>query len=367
MTGFVEKTVAEQRFGASWNKYVEPALQAAESTMVRRRMFGYVVSGAALALIIVALGLAALAGPGSFFAAPLTIALVIALSALALIASWVPMLRGGADISAPVMAAVESHFGALLSMDENDAFASVLVQDLVTDGILSDGEDRILFHHSGHYRGCRIRLVEVARTVQPESPGSKAGRKSRRRRTANLVLARVSHPMVVGGEVRIDTAGGHAGDSTGQSFSQDPTTPPAFQARAGADLAPFKPAHRQLASIFSVLASDDGVAARLLTDEFAETLLRIQQQLANPLAVGADRTRIALQQVRGSVTLMIEDHATPATVSNRTTAEKLARLLVMRFATVPGLVDELHAESGPSSAFTPIDPVPARDQAPHLF
>ena len=367
MTGFVEKTVAEQRFGASWKKYVEPALQASESTMLRRRMFGYVVSGAALALIIVASGLAALAGPGSFFAAPLTIALVMALSALALIASWVPMLRGGADVSGPVMAAVESHFGALFSMDENDAFATVLVQDLVTDGLLEGGEDRILFHHSGNYRGCRIRLVEVERSLQLEKAGGKAGRKSRKSHMTSLVLARVSHPMVVGGEVRIDTASGTGDGSMAESFSQDPAAPPAFQARAGAGLVPYQPAHRQLGSIFSVLASDEGVAARLLTDEFAETLLRIQQQLANPLAVGSDRTRVALQQVRGSVTLVIENQHGASAVSNRTMAEKLARLLVMRFATVPGLVDELHGETGLSSAFTPIDPVLPRDQVPHLF
>lgn len=347
MSGFVEKTVAEQRFGASWNRHVEPVLSGVQRKTARSRLFAVLVTVVALIMVAVVIGFALVASADSFFAAPLTVSLVLALSVLALIAGWVPMLRGSHSVVAPVMSAIEAHFASLFSVDDNSAFATVLVQDLIRDGILDDSDVEVLHHHAGTYRGCRIRLVEA--TLSSVSQDSKKRRPAVSK--ANLILARVNHPMVVGGEVRIDSDRGRA-----EALAQ-----------GNGRLSPFQPAHRQFGSIFSVLASDNLVAAGLVTDGFAEMLLRIQQQLGNALTFDAEPSRVAVYQVQGSLTLIIQGDASSAETSSRLAAEKLARSMVMRFATVPGLVDELYGEDGPSSAFTAIDPIPPRQQSPHLF
>ena len=130
MSGFVEKTVAEQGFASSWKMHMSPLIDAAVKRQRRQMMFASLVTGLALGLGVVALFLGRLVTVDGLFAQPLFMALILALAALAAIASWVPLLRRDSLLRDGVMAAVESHFAALVTPDENTAFAEVLLQDL---------------------------------------------------------------------------------------------------------------------------------------------------------------------------------------------------------------------------------------------
>ncbi len=130
MSGFVEKTVAEQGFASSWDLHVDADLVAAVKQRQRRMLFACLATGISAGLGIVALFLQGIVPEDSIFAQPLYVALVVALAALAAIASWVTLLRPGAELAERVWDAVEGHFAALFSRADNDAFAEVIIQDL---------------------------------------------------------------------------------------------------------------------------------------------------------------------------------------------------------------------------------------------
>ncbi|MEC8091765.1 MAG: DUF3137 domain-containing protein [Pseudomonadota bacterium] len=295
-------------------------------------LFGSVATGISVGLGIVALLLQGIVPEESIFSQPFYVALVLALAALAAIASWITLLRPEGNLAARVWEAVEAHFAALFSRDENDAFAAVILQDLADDDILDSADYAVASHHAGSYRGCRIRLFGACPRQMPDARRNVAG--------SDLVVARISLPMQMAGSIGIDTDRSRLPE--GQPFHVD---------------------HDQFDPIFGVTCTDKMVAKSLLTSQMAESLLLVQQRIANPLNKTAmNGVRVAVQIADGSLVLLVEQRAGKPGRTHYSAAalESMARSLVMRFATVPGLVDELYGDSETPPAFAPL-PAPDRD------
>ena len=295
-------------------------------------LFGSVATGISVGLGIVALLLQGIVSEESIFSQPFYVALVLALAALAAIGSWITLLRPEGNLAARVWEAVEAHFAALFSRDENDAFAAVILQDLADDGILDSADYAVASHYAGSYRGCRIRLFGACPRQMPDARRNVAG--------SDLVVARISLPMQMAGSIGIDTDRSRLPE--GQPFHVD---------------------HDQFDHIFGVTCTDKMVAKSLLTSQMAESLLLVQQRIANPLNKTAmNGVRVAVQIAGGSLVLLVEQRAGKPGRTHYSAAalESMARSLVMRFATVPGLVDELYGDSETPPAFAPL-PAPDRD------
>lgn len=345
MSGFVEKTVAEQGFAASWDLRVRPLVEAGTHRRHRRLLFGGLVTGLASGLGFAALFLARVVAEDSLLAQPFFLALVLALGVLAAIASRVTTLRRDTSAQEAVMAAVESHFAALFTADENNAFAEVILQDLVSDGVLDPADHEVRSHHAGSYRGCRIRLISARARRQnakrqkraEHAAGHAAGHATGRVAQHDLVIARISLPVKVDDRIYIDTDRSRL---------------------AGGDY-PYHVDHDLFDHIFGMTCSDRMAAARLVTTQLAENLLMVRQRLADPLNSKASAgVRVAVQIADGSMRLIIQE--SPQNDDSRgrhiTGAEHLARRLLMRFATIPGLVDELHGDAVSPPAFASLAP-----------
>ena len=336
MSVFVEKTVAEQGFARSWDLHVGADLLAAVKQKHRRMLFASLATGISIGLSIVAVFLKGIGPKDSIFAQPLYVALVVALATLAAITGWISLRRPCAELEERVWEAVEAHFASLFRRDDNDAFAEVIIQDLATDGVLDAGTYKITSHHAGSYRGCRIRLFGV-RVCKPVLG----------RRTTNcsdLVVSRISLPKRVAGAISIDTNKSRILE--GQSFQVD---------------------HDQFHHIFGVSCTDRMTAKSLLTSQMAESLLLIQQRITNPSnKASLNGVRVAMRVADGSLVLLAEEQADKAGTTRHGAAalEEMARRLVMRFATVPGIVDELYGDGDNPAAFAPL-PVFDRD-APQI-
>ena len=131
MVNFVEKTLAEQGFGVSWSRHVAPVLDHHARRVRLRIVFAVATSCPSLVLATIAIVMHSNLNDAMILAQPLNMALVVALAALAVIGSWVVVLRHDSALAAPVRTAVEAHFGALFTMDDNSAFGDVILQDLV--------------------------------------------------------------------------------------------------------------------------------------------------------------------------------------------------------------------------------------------
>ena len=326
MSGFVEKTVAEQGFASSWDLHVGADLVAAVKQRHRRMLFASLATGISIGLGMVAVFLKGVVPEDSIFTQPLYITLVIALAAISTIASWITLRRPGVELEEQVWDAVEAHFASLFSRDDNHAFAEVIIQDLAAEGVLDVGTYKINSHYAGSYRGCRIRLF-----------GARVCKPAVRRRAANcsdLVVARISLPKGIAGAISIDTDKSRIPE--GQSFQVD---------------------HDQFHHIFGVSCTDRMAAKSLLTYQMAESLLLVQQRITNPLnKASLSGVRLAMRVADGSLVLLVEEQAAEAgaTLHGAAALEKMARSLVMRFATVPGIVDELHGDGNNSAAFAPL-------------
>ena len=326
MSGFVEKTVAEQGFASSWDLHVGADLLAAVKQRHRRMLFASLATGISIGLVMVPVFLKGIVPEDSIFAQPLYVALVVALATVAAITGWITLRRPSAELEERVWEAVEAHFASLFSRDDNHAFAEVIIQDLATDGVLNVGTYKINSNHAGSYRGCRIRLFG-ARVCKPVVG----------RRTANfsdLVVTRISLPKGVAGAISIDTDKSRILE--GQSFQVD---------------------HDQFHHIFGVSCTDRMAAKSLLTYQMAESLLLVQQRITNPLnKASLSGVRLAMRVADGSLVLLVEEQAAEAGAKLHGAAalEKMARSLVMRFATVPGIVDELHGDGDNPAAFAPL-------------
>ena len=338
MVDFVEKTLAEQGFGASWTRHVGPALDNDARRVRRRVIFAVVTSCLALVLATIAIFIHVRVNGDMILARPLDTALVAALAALAVIGSWVVVLRHDSVLAGPVRVAVEAHFGVLFTHDDNAAFGEVILQDLVSDGILDDAPYVVAAHYAGTYGDCRIRLIEASASL-------------RRRALADLLVFRVSLPFSAHGEIRGDSDIRRL-DALIDGYD---------------DFAGFHVDHDQFDRIFKAACTDPGEAVRIVTRGFAETVLQIQHRLASPLD-DEKRTdpRVAFQIAGGSLTMIVESqlrHDGRAR-SGRVGAERLARELVMRFATAPALVDELHGGTDVPPAFRPLSR--AEDAQPQI-
>ena len=335
MSVFVEKTVAEQGFASSWDLHVNADLVAAVNQRQRGMLFASLATGIFVGVGIVALffngilpenSIFGILPEHSIFAKPLYVALVVAFAALATIASWITLRRPSAELEERVWDAVEAHFASLFSRDDNHAFAEVIIQDLATEGFLDAGTYKINSHYAGSYRGCRIRLF-----------GARFRKPVVGRRTANcsdLVVARISLPKGVAGAISIDTDKSRILE--GQSFQVD---------------------HDQFHHIFCVSCTDMMAAKSLLTPQMAESLLVVQQRITNPLNEAAlNGVRVAMRVADGSLVLLVEEQVDKdgATHHGAAALEEMARSLVMRFATVPGIVDELYGDGENPAAFAPL-------------
>ena len=326
MSGFVEKTVAEQGFASSWDLHVGADLLAAVKERHRRMLFASLATGISIGLVMVPVFLKGIVPEDSIFAQPLYVALAVALATVASITGWITLRRPGAELEERVWEAVEAHFASLFSRDDNHAFAEVIIQDLATEGVLDAGTHKINSHHAGSYRGCRIRLFG-ARVCKPV-----VGRRTAK--CSDLVVTRISLPKGVAGAISIDTDKSRILE--GQSFQVD---------------------HDQFHHIFGVSCTDRMAAKSLLTYQMAESLLLVQQRITNPLnKTSLNGVRVAMRVADGSLVLLVEEQAAEAgaTLQGATALEKLARSLVMRFATVPGIVDELHGDGDNPAAFAPL-------------
>ena len=326
MSGFVEKTVAEQGFALSWDLHVDADLVVAVKRRHRRMLFASLATGISVGLGIVALFFKGLVPEDSIFAQPLYVALVVALATVASITGWITLRRPSAELKERVWEAVEAHFASLFSRNDNHAFAEVIIQDLATEGVLDAGTHKIISHHAGSYRGCRIRLFG-ARVCKPVV-GRRTGNCS------DLVVARISLPKGVAGVISIDTDKSRILE--GPSFQVD---------------------HEQFHHIFGVSCTERMAAKSFLTSQMAESLLLVQQRITNPLNMAdLNGVRVAIRVADGNLVLLVEEQADKAGVAQHGVAalEKMARSLVMRFATVPGIVDELHGDGNNSAAFAPL-------------
>ena len=331
MSVFVEKTLAEQGFGACWARDVAPLVEACVARRRRRTMFASLITGMAVGLGGVALLLQAQVPDAGFLAQPLNQALVLALAALAVIGAWATLLRQQAAIGAVVRQAVELHFASLLSGDDNRAFGEVVLQDLIADGVLHDREYRLTAHYAGTYGDCRVRMIEAVAEVA----------RGHRHDRLDLLVFRVSLPFSQAGEIRADSRA----DRLAAQVNDHP------------GLFHYHVDNEHFDGIFAVAASHINEAERIFTPGFVETLLRIQERLASPLVNGRGaQPRIAMQAADGNFLMVIE---TPSIGQNErhispTLADARARELIVRFATIPALVDDLSGKMDIPLAFAPL-------------
>ena len=331
MLSFIEKTLAEQGFAACWDMDVAPLIERHAAKRRRRITIASLITGIAAGLAIVVLALHTRIDSAGFMAQPMTRALVLALAGLIVICVWMALLPVQAAVGDVVRRAVEAHFDSLFRADDNAAFAEIVLQDLVTGAVLLDRDYRLTANYAGTYGGCRVRMIEAV-------AGVASGHRHNR---VELLVFRVSLPFTRKGEVRADSLADR------------------LQSRMNADRAlhPWHVSNDKLDGIFAIATSDIDMAERLFTDSLVETMLRIREHLASPLARrhGAP-PRVAMQASEGSLVMVIEtpvsgrDDASlsPAAASAR------ARELILRFATLPALVDDLHGRVDTPPAFAPL-------------
>ena len=331
MSFFTEKTLAEQGFGASWRQVVAPLIARHDARRRRRTMFASLITGVGVGVGVVVLLLPVHISSSSLLAQPLHQAFVMALAALAVIGAWVTLLQERTSFDEAVRRAVELHFTSLFTPDTNAAFGEVILQDLVTDGIIHDREYRQKSHYAGTYGDCRVRMIEAAAAA---ARGHKYDR-------MDLLIFRVSLPFSQTGEVRADSMA----DRLTSLHEGRP------------DLARYHVDHDQFDGIFAVATTDIGAAARIFTDGFVETVLRIQEHLASPLRPGRGaQPRLAMQAANGSLLTVVEMPVSGLEGNSMTpaAAEAQARNLIVQFAAVPALIDDLLGGADTPPAFAPL-------------
>ena len=160
----------------------------------------------------------------------------------------------------------------------------------------------------------------------------------------NLLVFRVSLPFSQTGEVRADSRVDRL-VSLKDSAS---------------DLVPYHVDHDQFDGIFAVATTDIGAAARIFTDSFVETMLRIQERFASSLQYGRGaQSSLAMQVANGSLQMVVEVPASGREGESMTPADAdmLARRLIVQFAAAPALVDDLQGGVGTPPAFAPLSTV----------
>lgn len=334
MSSFTEKTLAEQDFGVCWRQEIAPLIARYTERRRRRMMFASLITGIAVGLGVVVVLLQAHIASTSLLAQPLYMALVLALGGLAVIGAWVLPLLDRASFDEVVRRAVERHFASLFTSEANNAFGEVILQDLVTDGIIHDRDYRLTSHYAGTYGDCRVRMIEAG-------AGMARGRGDDR---VNLLVFRVSLPFSQTGEVRADSRVDRLVSLKDSAF----------------DLVPYHVDHDQFDGIFAVATTDIGAAARIFTDSFVETMLRIQERFASSLQYGRGaQSSLAMQVANGSLQMVVEVPASGREGESMTPADAdmLARRLIVQFAAAPALVDDLQGGVGTPPAFAPLSTV----------
>jgi hypothetical protein len=331
MLSFIEKTLAEQGFAACWRLEVAPLIARCGVSRRRRLISASLITGIAAGIAIVVLALHTQIDSAGFLDQPMNRTLVLALVGLVVICVWMALLPAQPAFGDAVRRAVELHFASLLTADDNTAFGEVVLQDLVADGVLPGREYRLTAHYAGTYGDCRLRMIEAV-------AGAAGGHRHNR---VELLVFRVSLPTAASGEVYADSRA----DRLESRMKADPA------------LRPWHVKNDQFEGIFSIVTSDIDTAERLFTDGLVETTLRVQEHLANPLAKRrGGAPRIAMQAAQGSLVMVIEMPVSgrhPASLSP-TAASASARELILRFATLPALVDDLHGRVDTPPAFAPL-------------
>jgi len=335
MHSFVEKTSAEQGFGASWRQEVVPVLAHHEARQRRRIMLASLITGIAAGVGgVILLQQAQIVSLG-LLVTPLNQILVLVLAGLVVIMTWMALPPISGAVAGPVRRAVELHFANLLTPTDNAGFAEVILQDLVTDSVLADQNYTRTAAYAGTYDDCRIWMIEAV-TGQ---------RTSHDHHSADLLVFRVSLPFPLPGETRADS---HTDRLLSMAAGQN-------------GIAGYQADHDEFNDIFTIATTDTGAAAQLFTSGFAETLLRVQEHLASPLMRRSGvQPRLAMQATRGNLVIVVDRRANGAPGILATDAEQVARSLIVQFATLPALVDCLQGPAGTSPVFV----APASRQAP---
>ncbi|MEX0502857.1 hypothetical protein AB3X55_04615 [Alphaproteobacteria bacterium LSUCC0719] len=343
MRSFVEKTPAEQGFGASWRQEVVPCLEREEARRRRRIIGGSLITGCMVGVAgVVLLQQAQLVSLG-FPVSSLTRMLVLALAGLVAVITWMVLLPvngpGAFKGTGAVRRAVELHFANLLTQADNAGFAEVILQDLVTDNILPDRHYTLMAAYAGTYGDCRIWMIEAA-VDRPSNRPSKSGHDG-----ADLLVFRTSLPFRLPGETRADSRADHLSSIVAGQHG----------------IAGYDADHDEVNEIFTIATTDTGAAAQLFTFGFAETLLRVHEHLASPLSRrrGA-QPHLSLQATRGSLVIAVDMRAGGGIGAAARDAEQLARELIVQFATLPALVDGMQGEADTSPVFL----TPASGKAP---
>ncbi len=328
MLSFIEKTLAEQGFATCWRLEVAPLIERFGVSRRRRLISASLITGIAVGIAIVVLALHTQIDSAGFLDQPMNRALVLALVGLVVICVWMALLPAQPAFGDAVRRAVELHFASLLTADDNTAFGEVVLQDLVTDGVLPGREYRLTAHYAGTYGDCRLRMIEAV-----------AG--GHRHNRVELLVFRVSLPTAASGEVYADSRADRLES----------------RMKAAPALRPWHVKNDQFDGIFSIVTSDIDTAKRLVTDSLVETMLRVQEHLANPLAKRrGGAPRIAMQAAQGSLVMVIEMPVSARHEADLspTAARASAREMIVRFATLPALVDDLHGRADTPPAFAPL-------------
>ena len=331
MSGFVERTDFEAGFAAQWDRYLAPAIGVLRAGRRRRMLFASLTTVAGAALICAAVVIWSVApdfGPRlAALTQPVFAALVVALAALAMIGAWVPLLGRDETFDEQLEAALQAHIAAVMRPSDNAGFASLIIEDLSTSGILPTAP----FTISSHYAGCNAQ--HRLHLLQADFDIPKVGKKVTKTTCQRVVVMRVSLAAAVQGDIHID--------------SNVPRLS-AMQRSSDGRFARFHVDHDEFDVVFGVIAVDLQQARGLLSPDFADRLLALHRNLINPLATG----RGAGGHMSGlfadaCLTLVIELPEPPVADEQSVTTASLeqdARSRLARFAALSHLADILPHE-----------------------
>ena len=331
MSGFLERTDFEAGFAAQWDRYLAPAIDVLRTSRRRRMLFaslitvtGAVTIGAAVVIWSAAPDF----GPRlAVLTQPVFAALVVALAALAMIGAWVPLLGRNKTFDEQLEAALQAHIAAFMRPSDNAGFASLIIGDLSTSGILPTAPFTVSGHYAGSNAQHRLHLLQADFDIP------KVGKKVTKTMRQRVVVMRVSLAAAVQGDIHID--------SNIPRLSAMQRSSDGRFARCHVD-------HDEFDVVFGVIAVDPQQARGLLTSDFADRLLALHRNLINPLATG----RGAGGHMSGlfadaCLTLVIEVPEPPVADEQSVTTASLeqdARSRLARFAALLHLADILPHE-----------------------
>ena len=328
MSSFAERTAFEAGFASHWDTHLASEIQAARHQLRRRGIFALVITGIGVGLIGIVAAIWWVTpdfGPRvALLSQPLFPALVAGLAALAVIGSWVPLIRKDVSLESGLELALAAHISAVMTPDENDKFAELVVQDLAAADMLSESQITI----SNHYSGCRAqrRLRLFYADLNLSKPAKGFGARSRRQ----VTIMRISLPVMSDGEICIDSDIARLADIVRSSYGHF--------ARRYID-------HDAFDMLFGVITSEKNLVEKMLPPDFVGRLLALHHDVVNALAASGDEDAHMLALLAdASLTLAIDTPPTPSIAVHgitEATVEAEARRRIRQVAALVQLADDL--------------------------